>query len=924
MKKTRVLTIFILFLFCSIGGFVSASANCGILIPDAMEKVDSQPEGINNALKGLSPESAGNLTMRIMDLSHSFRYDEETGIWYGLNKGEQIRIQVIPEQRIIITSTNGSVELQYAGIGREDAAGTKEAGKIEVSGRKVEIIHDSVTEWYLNRDDGIEQGMTISRRPDGTGDLNVIFSLSGDLTPAAEGAELVFSDTYGPVLRYSGLNAWDTNGRDLPSTATLDGNRLLWVIDDRNAVYPVFVDPLVTEEKVLKAPDPENYDNFGESVAVDDYIAVVGAPSMSPGGTARGQVFLFYKDLGGFNNWGYYKSLTASDSSNNSNFGYSVGLYYSTLIVGAPYANAEGTDYGQAYIFERNQGGANNWGEVKILKASDRANYDQFGYSVDTTSDFAVVGANRANSNGTDRGQAYIFGRDRGGADNWGEVKKLKASDQANSDLFGQAVAISGNFTLVGAPYADSGGTNRGQAYVFERNQGGVDNWGEVKKLKASDQADNDYFGWSVSMNYDYLLVGAPYADSGGTDRGKAYAIYKDMGGTGNWGELKVIAAPDQEDNDNFGYSVAMTNYEYVVGAPFADSGGFNRGKIYVFSKHLGGPNNFGLRSIRTATDAVDDDQFGHVMDVSTYGSLAIVGAPRADSGGINRGEAHILDLEPNTKIGITNGVDWYRDMNGDGLYNAGTDHVTYGGAGWTPVIGSWDSTGKSRIGVTNGVDWYIDVNGDGTYSPATEHKSWGALGWTPVVGDWDGTGTTKLGVTNGVDWYIDVNGDGTYSPATEHKSWGALGWTPVVGDWDGTGTTKLGVTNGVDWYIDVNGDGTYSPATEHKSWGALGWTPVVGQWGTTLTTKLGVTNGVDWYIDMNGDYTYSAATEHKLWGAPGWTPVVGEWSGFGYTALGVTNGVDWYLDNGDGIYDPAHEHMVYGAAGWTPVTGKW
>jgi PKD repeat protein/DMSO/TMAO reductase YedYZ molybdopterin-dependent catalytic subunit len=188
-------------------------------------------------------------------------------------------------------------------------------------------------------------------------------------------------------------------------------------------------------------------------------------------------------------------------------------------------------------------------------------------------------------------------------------------------------------------------------------------------------------------------------------------------------------------------------------------------------------------------------------------------------------------------------------------------------------------SINLTKLGVTNGVDWYIDVNGDGSYNSVTEHKTWGALGWTPVVGDWDGMGTTKMGVTNGVDWYIDVNGDGSYNSVTEHKTWGALGWTPVVGDWDGMGTTKMGVMNGVDWYIDVNGDGTYDSVTEHKAWGALGWTPVVGDWDGMGTTKMGVSNGVDWYIDVNGDGSYNSVTEHKTWGALGWTPVVGDWS---------------------------------------------
>ena len=80
-------------------------------------------------------------------------------------------------------------------------------------------------------------------------------------------------------------------------------------------------------------------------------------------------------------------------------------------------------------------------------------------------------------------GSAYIFYRDQGGADNWGQVKKLTASDGAANDYFGFSVSISGDTAIVGAYGDDDNGVNSGSAYIFSRDQGGADNWGEVKKL---------------------------------------------------------------------------------------------------------------------------------------------------------------------------------------------------------------------------------------------------------------------------------------------------------------------------------------------------------------------------------------------------------------------------------------------------------
>ena len=77
-------------------------------------------------------------------------------------------------------------------------------------------------------------------------------------------------------------------------------------------------------------------------------------------------------------------------------------------------------------------------------------------------------------------GSAYIFERNTNGADMWGEVTKLTASDAAANDFFGTSVAISGDTAIVGANVNDDTGSDSGSAYIFERNTNGVDMWGEV------------------------------------------------------------------------------------------------------------------------------------------------------------------------------------------------------------------------------------------------------------------------------------------------------------------------------------------------------------------------------------------------------------------------------------------------------------
>jgi hypothetical protein len=169
-----------------------------------------------------------------------------------------------------------------------------------------------------------------------------------------------------------------------------------------------------------------------------------------------------------------------------------VSISGDTVVVGANGDDDNGSDSGSAYIFGRDQGGADAWGQVAKLTASDGASGDQFG----------SIGFDQRrhrrrrglwdDDNGSDSGSAYVFGRDQGGADAWGQVAKLTASDGASGDSFGRSVSISGDTVVVGAYGDDDNGSDSGSAYIFSRDQGGADAWGQVAKLTASDGASDD------------------------------------------------------------------------------------------------------------------------------------------------------------------------------------------------------------------------------------------------------------------------------------------------------------------------------------------------------------------------------------------------------------------------------------------------
>ena len=320
--------------------------------------------------------------------------------------------------------------------------------------------------------------------------------------------------------------------------------------------------PMCLETK-LTASDGVAGDNFGIVAAMSGDTAIVGPFN-------RDAAYIFRRDEGGTNNWGEVKKLIGFDTLSGDFFGGSVAISGGIAIVGARSDDDAGSSSGSAYIFRRDEGGTDNWGEVKKLVASDAAAGDGFGGSergAAISGDTAIVGAALNDDAGDDSGSAYIFRQDEGGTDNWGEVKKVTASDAAAGDFFGSTVAISGDTAMVGALLNDDAGSNSGSAYIFRQDEGGTDNWGEVKKLTAAAAAAGDIFGSTVAISGDIAIVGASDTDEAGSASGSAYIFGRNEGGTDNWGEVKKLTASAAASAARFGRAVGISGDTVVVGA---------------------------------------------------------------------------------------------------------------------------------------------------------------------------------------------------------------------------------------------------------------------------------------------------------------------------------------------------------------------
>jgi hypothetical protein len=420
-------------------------------------------------------------------------------------------------------------------------------------------------------------------------------------------------------------------------------------IASRNASALAFEYPLAEITKYL-AGDGMDYDELGSSVAISGDIGVVGAPGDDDAGSGSGSAYVIGRNRGGSSDWRLIKKLVAGDGSAGDEFGYSVAISDDLIIVGAWRDDAPKTDSGSAYIFGRDQGGTDNWGLVQHLTAIEDGAHDRFGESVAISGDTVVVGASLDDAPTVDSGSAYVFARDQGGPGDWGEVRKIRHSDAAAGDRFGRSVAVFGDTAVVGAWQDDdacpaNSFCDSGSAYVFERNRTGTNKWGKAAKLVAADQAQNDLFGGSVAISGDRIVVGAQGDSGQGPDSGSAYVFERHHGGTDQWGQVKELAASDGSANDKFGSSVTVFGNWVVVGAPGDSDAGSRSGSAYLFDYDFRGPDDWGQAGKITARDAKAEDRFGGAVAIS--GETVVIGAKGTDDAGSSSGSAYVFGSPP-------------------------------------------------------------------------------------------------------------------------------------------------------------------------------------------------------------------------------------------------------------------------------------
>ncbi len=398
-------------------------------------------------------------------------------------------------------------------------------------------------------------------------------------------------------------------------------------------------------EKKLAITDAELADHFGSAVAIDGNIAVIGVPDDDEAGTHTGAAYVFRRDTSG--NWLQEAKLIAEDAAPGDKFGTSVAVDGTRIVVGAPYRDTWADDNGRAYIFMYI--GAGNWLQEAFLNPLFAQQDSHFGWSVDISGDTIVVGMPlRKGDGGEASGKAEIFHRD---PDPGGWHRETVLSGDAAYQYFGTSVAIEDDTIMVGIPGESSQFNNAGAAKIFLRDASDI--WNFQTMLTASNAAAEDQFGLDIAISEDTVVVGAPSNYPVGGKSGSAYVFVRETGG--NWSEQDKLTANDAQAEDLFGGSVAIDASSVVVGAPgkrtvIGCPSCIFSGAAYFFQRDFTG--DWTQRTKLAPSDLSQGDLFG--MSVGLWGDTVLIGAPWLDQQGAysDEGAAYLYHWEGNTPEG--------------------------------------------------------------------------------------------------------------------------------------------------------------------------------------------------------------------------------------------------------------------------------
>ena len=343
------------------------------------------------------------------------------------------------------------------------------------------------------------------------------------------------------------INDWNQSIIGSPGEAGFDDGAVQIFNQDSNGSFIFF------EE--LTSANTNQIGQFGYSLSTHDRFLIIGAPDVS---AFTGHVESFFReDNGSYSPMQVLNNFSVVGDS----FGWDISVSSQNLVVSSLQVNNNGS--GQVLVFDFN---GSHWVYNSILRADDNQSNDEFGYSIDLSNLKMIVGAPKADANGTDSGAAYIFEKNASG---WFQTHKFSPSGLSTGDEFGYSVAINENLAFVGARQRDSNTTNEGVVYVFQENGG---SWNEIGQIHPPEIMANQFFSSDLVLRGDLLAVSSPQMNDGA-----AYIYRLEQNGS-QISLISTLSLSDANSSDQSHLSIALNDGYSLIGIPgestFAEVGG--------------------------------------------------------------------------------------------------------------------------------------------------------------------------------------------------------------------------------------------------------------------------------------------------------------------------------------------------------------
>ena len=418
-------------------------------------------------------------------------------------------------------------------------------------------------------------------------------------------------------------------------SVSISGTRLVVgaYLDDNGAsnagrVYVYSLGGTATLTNTLNNPTPAVNDLFGISVGISGTRVVVGAIHNVVSGTGSGSAYVY--DLAGASP-SVPITLNNPTSAVDDDFGASVAVSGTRVVVGDPKDDTALADAGSAYVYDVTS--ATPTMPIFTLNNPAPGGDDEFGNSVAISGTRVIVGAATDDTGAMEGGSAYVY--DLAGATPTVPVTTL--NNPTGHVLFGDSVAISGTWLAIGAPFADFGAPDAGSAYVYDLTSATPTE--AVAVLNTPSPASSEVFGRSVAISGSWLVVGAIGEGTGGPESGSAY-IY-DLASTTPTVPAVILNNPHLTAGDWFGHSVAISGTRVAVGAPYDDTAGNNVGRAYVYDLASATPAI--PVAILNKPNPVSSDWFGFSVAIS--GTRVAVSSYADNTGATDAGTVYVYDL---------------------------------------------------------------------------------------------------------------------------------------------------------------------------------------------------------------------------------------------------------------------------------------